>query len=161
MYAYRYLAPLSFSPGNPQSPKPHQSSLPASSAKVSVSSFRLDRWEFHNPHQLKKLPETNDFLAIDFGTTHTYVSVIENNQPKFLLSIPSVAVITSTQPTPAEKADPRTAISSFKNLIGRKYRDPYIQNVMKAADYQIVEGTDGEARVETPYGVDGISECRF
>jgi molecular chaperone DnaK (HSP70) len=39
----------------------------------------------------------------------------------------------------------------FKHMLGRKFKDPYVQEAIKGLPYNISEGSQGEVRVQLNY----------
>lgn len=97
-------------------------------------------------------------LGIDLGTTNSCMVVMEGGQPKVIPNIEG----TSTTPSivvadqnivgiPAKRqqvVNPKNTIFSVKRLMGRKFTDPEVQELIKDYPYSIVEGKNGLACVE-------------
>jgi molecular chaperone DnaK len=99
-------------------------------------------------------------IGIDLGTTLSVVAVMEGGDPKIIPSaeggnlVPSlVAIGKSGERLVGELAkrqaivNPENTIFSIKRLIGRKFKDPIVQNDIKRLPYKIAEAPNGDCRV--------------
>ena len=99
-------------------------------------------------------------IGIDLGTTLSAAAVIEGGDPKIIPSaeggnlVPSmVAIGKGGERLVGELAkrqaivNPENTIFSIKRLIGRKFKDPTVQNDMKRLPYKITEASNGDCRV--------------
>lgn len=99
-------------------------------------------------------------IGIDLGTTLSVVAVIEGGEPKVIPNTegerltPSIVAIDKK----GERlvgllakrqaiTNPENTIFSIKRLMGRKFRDPEVQNDIKRLPYKIVEAPNGDAHV--------------
>ena len=99
-------------------------------------------------------------VGIDLGTTFSLVATMEGGEPVIIANregerlTPSVVAVDKK----GERlvgllakrqaiTNPENTIFSIKRLIGRKYRDPEVQNDIKRLPYKIVEGGNGDAKV--------------
>ncbi len=99
-------------------------------------------------------------IGIDLGTTLSAAAVMEGGDSKIIPSaeggnlVPSmVAIGKSGERLVGELAkrqaivNPENTIFSIKRLIGRKFKDPTVQNDMKRLPYKITEAPNGDCRV--------------
>jgi len=99
-------------------------------------------------------------IGIDLGTTLSAAAVIEGGDPKIIPSaeggnlVPSmVAIGKNGERLVGELAkrqaivNPENTIFSIKRLIGRKFKDPTVQNDIKRLPYKITEVPNGDCRV--------------
>ena len=99
-------------------------------------------------------------IGIDLGTTLSVAAVIEGGDPKIIPSaeggnlVPSmVAIGKNGERLVGELAkrqaivNPENTIFSIKRLIGRKFKDPTVQNDIKRLPYKITEASNGDCRV--------------
>jgi len=99
-------------------------------------------------------------IGIDLGTTLSVAAVMEGGDPKIIPSaeggnlVPSmVAIGKSGERLVGELAkrqaivNPENTIFSIKRLIGRKFKDPIVQNDIKRLPYKITEAPNGDCRV--------------
>jgi len=99
-------------------------------------------------------------IGIDLGTTLSAAAVMEGGDPKIIPSaeggnlVPSmVAIGKSGERLVGELAkrqsivNPENTIFSIKRLIGRKFKDPTVQDDMKRLPYKITEAPNGDCRV--------------
>ena len=99
-------------------------------------------------------------VGIDLGTTFSLVATMEGGEPVIINNregerlTPSVVAVDKK----GERlvgllakrqaiTNPENTIYSIKRLMGRKYRDPEVQNDIKKLPYKIVEAPNGDARV--------------
>lgn len=97
-------------------------------------------------------------LGIDLGTTNSAMSVIEGGQTKVVPNAeganttPSIVVpnqdIAGVAAKRQQIVNPKNTIFSIKRLMGRKFTDPEVQELLKDYPYAIVEGPNGLAAVE-------------
>ncbi|KAF5201970.1 Chaperone protein dnak [Thalictrum thalictroides] len=106
----------------------------------------------------KSVGNGNNHIAINLGTTNTYLSVLEegnnhNNNPKIIQKIPSAVQLKSG-------SSPINTIYGFKRLVGRSFDDPIIQKEIKRNEllpiplpYKIVRCPNAnQPWIETSYG---------
>ena len=99
-------------------------------------------------------------VGIDLGTTFSLVATMEGGEPVIIANregerlTPSVVAVDKK----GERlvgllakrqaiTNPENTIFSIKRLIGRKYKDPEVQNDIKRLPYKIVEASNGDAKV--------------
>ena len=99
-------------------------------------------------------------VGIDLGTTFSLVATMEGGEPVIITNregerlTPSVVAVDKK----GEKlvgllakrqaiTNPENTIFSIKRLMGRKYKDPEVQNDIKRLPYKIVEASNGDAKV--------------
>ena len=99
-------------------------------------------------------------VGIDLGTTFSLVATMEGGEPVIITNregerlTPSVVAVDKK----GERlvgllakrqaiTNPENTIFSIKRLMGRKYKDPEVQNDIKRLPYKIVEAPNGDARV--------------
>jgi len=97
-------------------------------------------------------------LGIDLGTTNSCMVVMEGGQPKVVPNIegtnttPSVVVadqnIVGIPAKRQQVVNPKNTVFSVKRLMGRKFQDAEVQELIKDYPYTIVEGKNGLACVE-------------
>ena len=97
-------------------------------------------------------------LGIDLGTTNSCMVVMEGGQPKVVPNIegtnttPSIVVadqnIVGIPAKRQQVVNPKNTIFSVKRLMGRKFQDKEVQELIKDYPYTIVEGKNGLACVE-------------
>lgn len=97
------------------------------------------------------------FIGIDLGTTNSLVAVVENGEPRVLLSregermIPSVVTIRDGKPVVGYAAKrekilrPSDTVFSAKRLLGRGLED--IASFRGQLPYEVVRGEDGQLRI--------------
>jgi len=99
-------------------------------------------------------------IGIDLGTTLSVAAVMEGGDPKIIPSaeggnlVPSMVAMGKTgERLVGELAkrqaivNPENTIFSIKRLIGRKFKDPTVQNDIKRLPYKITEAPNGDCRV--------------
>mgnify|MGYP001116006470 CR=1 FL=1 len=99
-------------------------------------------------------------IGIDLGTTLSVAAVIEGGDPKIIPSaeggnlVPSIVAIGKNgERLVGELAkrqaivNPENTIFSIKRLIGRKFKNPTVQNDIKRLPYKITESPNGDCRV--------------
>ena len=99
-------------------------------------------------------------IGIDLGTGVSCVSVFENGTYKIIensegaRTTPSIVTYTDTEILVGAAAkrqavtNPTNTIFEVKRLIGRKFKDPEVQNIIKTIPYKIIEAENGDAWVE-------------
>ncbi len=97
-------------------------------------------------------------IGIDLGTTNSCMAVMEGGKPKVIYSAeggnttPSIVVpdqnIVGIPAKRQQVVNPKNTIFSIKRLMGRKFKDPEVQELKKYYPYSIVEGQNGLACVE-------------
>jgi molecular chaperone DnaK len=98
-------------------------------------------------------------IGIDLGTTNSCVSVMEGKEPKVIpnaeggRTTPSVVAIskggerlTGTVAKRQAITNPMSTVFSIKRFMGRKYAE--VTNEIKNYPYKVVEGANGEVKVE-------------
>jgi molecular chaperone DnaK len=99
-------------------------------------------------------------IGIDLGTTMSVVAVIEGGEPKVITNTegerltPSIVAIdkkgerlVGLLAKRQAVTNPENTIFSIKRLMGRKFKDPEVQNDIKRLPYKIVEAANGDAKV--------------
>ena len=102
----------------------------------------------------------NKAIGIDLGTTNSCVSVVDGKNPKIIENLegmrttPSVIAITEKNETvvghPAKRqavTNPTNTIYAVKRLIGRKFTDKEITDIISKVPYKIVRGSNDDAWV--------------
>ncbi|MGD8456146.1 MAG: molecular chaperone DnaK [Anaerolineales bacterium] len=100
-------------------------------------------------------------IGIDLGTTNSVVSVIEGGDPTVITTaegsrlVPSVVGFTKNGErlvgqTAKRQAviNPENTIYSIKRFMGRRYDE--VESERKIVSYDVVKGTNGDARVKVP-----------
>jgi len=97
-------------------------------------------------------------LGIDLGTTNSCMVIMEGGQPKVVPNVegtnttPSIVVadqnIVGIPAKRQQVVNPKNTIFSVKRLMGRKFHDSEVQELIKDYPYAIVEGKNGLACVE-------------
>jgi molecular chaperone DnaK len=100
-------------------------------------------------------------IGIDLGTTNSCVAVLEDGQPVVIpnaggyKTTPSMFAITQEGKRLVGHLAKRQAITNArhtvyasKRLIGRRFDSPEVERARELCPYSIVEGTNGDARVE-------------
>jgi molecular chaperone DnaK len=99
-------------------------------------------------------------VGIDLGTTFSLVATMEGGEPVIIANregerlTPSVVAVDKK----GERlvgllakrqaiTNPENTIFSIKRLMGRKFKDPEVQNDIKRLPYKIVEASNGDAKV--------------
>ena len=104
---------------------------------------------------------SGEIIGIDLGTTNSCVAVMEGKTPRIIenaeghRTTPSVVAFTDDGDrvvgTPAKRQavhNPKNTLFAVKRLIGRKFKDPIIQNELKNIPYDVIEGNGGDAWVQ-------------
>ncbi len=99
-------------------------------------------------------------VGIDLGTTFSLVAVIEGGDPKIITNAegerltPSVVAVdkkgerlVGLLAKRQAVTNPENTIFSIKRLMGRKFKDPTVQEDIKRLPYKIVEASNGDAKV--------------
>lgn len=100
-------------------------------------------------------------IGIDLGTTNSAVAVMEGGEPVVIPSqeggrvIPSVVAINSkTDERLVGKVarnqavvNPENTIFSVKRFMGRKFKDPEVQNTIRRVPYRVKAASNGDVRV--------------
>jgi len=102
-------------------------------------------------------------IGIDLGTTNSAVAVMEGGEPTVIPTAeggrlcPSVVAFTKAGErlvgqTARRQAvvNPDNTVFSVKRLMGRRYDDPEVAKAREILPYQIVRGSDGDARIRIP-----------
>jgi molecular chaperone DnaK (HSP70) len=102
-------------------------------------------------------------VGVDFGNLTCYISVaraggIESIANDYSLrDTPSVVGFSDKQRIMGVGAknqlltNLKKTVFNFKHMLGRKFKDPYVQEAMKGLPYDISEGQQGEVRVHLNY----------
>lgn len=102
-------------------------------------------------------------VGIDFGNLNCYISVARAGGIETIANdysqrdTPSVVGFSDKQRIMGVGAknqlltNLKRTVFNFKHLLGRKFKDPYVQEVIKGLPYQIGEGSQGEIRLKIPY----------
>src|SRR5581483_222877 len=100
-------------------------------------------------------------VGIDLGTTNSVMAVLEGGEPTVLENAegsrltPSVVAV---NPKSGERlvgqvakrqavTNPQHTIFSIKRFMGRKYREPAVQQALARLPYQVSEAANGDVRV--------------
>src|SRR5277367_5337604 len=100
-------------------------------------------------------------IGIDLGTTNSCVAVMEGKAAKVVensegaRTTPSMVAFTESGERLVGQAAKRQAVTNpestlfaIKRLIGRRFNDPVVQQMMKNVPYKIVSGDNGDAWVD-------------
>ncbi len=100
-------------------------------------------------------------IGIDLGTTNSCVAVMDGKKAKIIensegaRTTPSMVAFTKDgerlvgQPAKRQAVtNPENTLSAIKRLIGRRFKEQFVQDLKKKAPYNIVEGDNGDAWVE-------------
>lgn len=97
-------------------------------------------------------------IGIDLGTTNSCMSVVEGGQARVIPNVegtnttPSIVVadqnIVGIPAKRQQVVNPKNTIFSVKRLMGRKFKDAEVQELINDYPYSIVEGKNGLACVE-------------
>ena len=100
-------------------------------------------------------------VGIDLGTTYSAVAIIEGGDPTIITNTegerltPSVVAIdkkgerlVGLLAKRQAVTNPENTIYSIKRLMGRKFKDPIVQEDIKRLPYKIVEAPNGDAKVK-------------
>ena len=101
-------------------------------------------------------------IGIDLGTTNSCVAVMDGKNPKVIenaegmRTTPSMVAFTDDGEVlvglPAKRqavTNPENTFFAIKRLIGRRYEDPTVEKDKKLVPYEIVNGDNGDAWVES------------
>jgi molecular chaperone DnaK len=101
-------------------------------------------------------------IGIDLGTTNSCVAIMEGGKPRVIensegtRTTPSMVAFTDSgerligQPAKRQGVtNPENTFFAIKRLIGRRYQDPITAKDQKLVPYQIVDGDNGDAWVES------------
>lgn len=102
-------------------------------------------------------------IGIDLGTTNSVVSIMKNKNPIILrnefgkTTTPSIVKVGKEELVGelAKKSlitDPLNTIFASKRLIGRKFKDPEIQDYLKALPYKTSSSCNGDVWIKTDFG---------
>ncbi|MCA2011502.1 molecular chaperone DnaK [Cereibacter sphaeroides] len=100
-------------------------------------------------------------IGIDLGTTNSCVSIMEGSQPRVIensegaRTTPSIVGFTESERLVGQPAkrqavtNPTNTVFAVKRLIGRRLGDAEVEKDKKLVPYNIVDGGNGDAWVET------------
>lgn len=104
-------------------------------------------------------------IGIDLGTTNSCLSIMDGKTPRVIenaegtRTTPSVVAFSKDGDlvvgVPAKRqavVNPENTFFATKRLIGRKFNDPAIQEMIKTAPFKIVKHTNGDAWVQDTNG---------
>ena len=100
-------------------------------------------------------------IGIDLGTTNSVMATIEGGEPVVIPNAegerltPSVVAMTSTGERLVGRfarrqavTNPENTVSSIKRFMGRKFKDPIVQDDIKIVPYQVREASNGGVEVK-------------
>jgi molecular chaperone DnaK len=100
-------------------------------------------------------------IGIDLGTTNSCVAVMEGKEPRVIensegaRTTPSMVAFSKDgerltgQPAKRQAVtNPEATLYGIKRLIGRRFKDREVQEMMKNAPFKIIEGENGDAWIE-------------
>jgi molecular chaperone DnaK len=100
-------------------------------------------------------------IGVDLGTTNSVVATIEGGEPVVIPNAegerltPSVVAVTSNGERLVGRfarrqavTNPENTIFSIKRFMGRKYKDPSVQEDLKHVPYQVREASNGGLEVK-------------
>lgn len=100
-------------------------------------------------------------IGIDLGTTNSAVAIMEGGSPRVLentegnRTTPSIVAVSKNNERLAgllakrqSITNPHNTIFSVKRLIGRKFKDPEVQNDKKTLPYEIKEAANGGVEIK-------------
>ena len=100
-------------------------------------------------------------IGIDLGTTNSCIAVMDGKEPKVIensegaRTTPSMIAFTKDgerlvgQPAKRQAVtNPESTLYAIKRLIGRRFDDEQVQDMVKKAPFKIIEGENGDAWVE-------------
>ena len=102
-------------------------------------------------------------VGVDFGNLNCYISVARAGGIESIANdysqrdTPSVVGFSDKQRIMGVGAknqlltNLKRTVFNFKHMLGRKFRDPMVQEVIKGLPYAIHEGSSGEIRIQIPY----------
>lgn len=111
---------------------------------------------------LYKVNDPN-IVGIDLGTTNSVVAIMKNNKPMVIMNelgfatTPSIVRVGEKE-TVGEEAkaylvsDAANTIFASKRLIGRKFKDPEIQEYLKGLPYKTIQSCNGDVWIKTSVG---------
>lgn len=100
-------------------------------------------------------------IGIDLGTTNSCVAIMDGSQPRVIenaegaRTTPSIVAFTESERLVGQPAkrqavtNPENTIFAVKRLIGRRVNDPAVEKDRKLVPYNIVDGGNGDAWVES------------
>ena len=124
--------------------------------------FRLRNFALRNNlyKSIRSFSSGGQIIGIDLGTTNSCCAVMEGKTPRIIensegsRTTPSVIAFTDDGDrivgTPAKRQavhNPKNTLFAVKRLIGRKFKDPVIQEELKNIPYEVIEGNGGDAWV--------------
>lgn len=108
---------------------------------------------------------TGHVIGVDLGTTNSCLSVMDGKTPRVIensegtRTTPSIVAFTKENDllvgVPAKRqaiVNPHNTFYATKRLIGRKFDDPVIQEMIKTSAFKIVRHTNGDAWVQDSNG---------
>jgi len=102
-------------------------------------------------------------IGIDLGTTNSCVGVLQHGKVEIITNetgsrtTPSFVGYTTNERFVGESArtqsamNPENTIFEAKRLIGRKFKDPIVQEEAKTLPYKIIEGKNGNCAIEVKF----------
>ena len=102
-------------------------------------------------------------VGVDFGNLNCYISVARAGGIETIANdysqrdTPSVVGFSDKQRIMGVGAknqlltNLKRTVFNFKHMLGRKFKDPYVQETIKGLPYEISEGPQGEIRIKIPY----------
>ncbi len=100
-------------------------------------------------------------IGIDLGTTNSCIAVMDGKESKVIensegaRTTPSMIAFTKDgerlvgQPAKRQAVtNPENTVYAIKRLIGRRFKDAEVQDMIKKAPFKIIEGENGDAWVE-------------
>ncbi len=100
-------------------------------------------------------------IGIDLGTTNSVMATIEGGEPVVIPNAegerltPSVVAMTSTGERLVGRfarrqavTNPENTVSSIKRFMGRKFKDPIVQDDIKIVPYEVREASNGGVEVK-------------
>ncbi|CAN5792056.1 molecular chaperone DnaK [soil metagenome] len=100
-------------------------------------------------------------IGIDLGTTNSVMATIEGGEPVVIPNAegerltPSVVAMTSTGERLVGRfarrqavTNPENTVSSIKRFMGRKFKDPIVQDDIKIVPYEVRESSNGGVEVK-------------
>ena len=115
-----------------------------------------------NKSTYKKQIKDPFVIGIDLGTTNSVVSIMKNNKPYVLTkdghsTVSSIVKlgkpeIIGDDAKPYLLSDPANTIFASKRLMGRKFKDPDIQEYLKNLPYKTTSSCNGDVWFKTNFG---------
>jgi molecular chaperone DnaK len=110
---------------------------------------------------VKEHNEMGRIIGIDLGTTNSVVAVIEGGEPVVIPTAEGARLcpsVVAVNPKTGERmvgqiarrqaiVNPENTVFSIKRFMGRKYKDPAVQNALKHVPYPVREAPNGDVRV--------------